>query len=218
MLERAMTKVMVIAGSAVSQAGLETVLKRVPDLEIAFSCSEPKDWMLLLEEVTADVVLIEGIDPDAVTLQQLAELAAEAPMPAIVVLARSTERRYLAQLLSLGIRGILPYSASAAEIVAALQAAAEGLTVFHGNFQQDLFDHDAWSRPDIEGAQVVLTPREQEVLGLLAQGFSNKAIAARLFLSEHTVKFHMGTIFEKLNVSSRTEAVAMGLRQGLIML
>jgi two-component system, NarL family, response regulator YdfI len=213
-----MTKVIVIAGSAVSQAGLEAVLKQVPDFEAAFSCAEMQDWLLLLEEETADVVVMEGIDLDPATLQQLAELSLEEPMPAIVVLVRSTERRSLMQMLTLGVRGILPYSASAAEIVAAIRAAAEGLTVFHAGFQRDLFEDDAWSKPETEGAQIALTPREQEVLALLAQGLSNKAIAARLFLSEHTVKFHMGTIFEKLNASSRTEAVAIGLRQGLIML
>ncbi len=214
-----MTKVIVIAGSAVSQAGLESVLKQVPELEVTFSCSEPQDWIRLLEAAIADVALIEGVDLDSATLQQLAELAIEAPMPAIVVLARSTERRSIMQMLTLGVRGILPYSASAAEIVAAIRAAAEGLTVFHASFQRDLFEDDAWSKPETEGVQIaLLTPREQEVLALLAQGFSNKAIAARLFLSEHTVKFHMGTIFEKLNASSRTEAVAIGLRQGLIML
>ncbi|MGB8698897.1 MAG: helix-turn-helix transcriptional regulator [Thermosynechococcaceae cyanobacterium] len=63
-----------------------------------------------------------------------------------------------------------------------------------------------------------LTPREMEVLAFLSQGLSNKAIATRLHLSAHRVKFHVGSIFEKLGASSRTEAVAIGLRQGLILL
>ncbi|WP_404783181.1 LuxR C-terminal-related transcriptional regulator [Altericista sp. CCNU0014] len=212
-----MTKVLVVADSAVSQAGLESVLKGVPDFETVFGLPEPLDWIRLLEEDPADVILVEGID--AAIVPQLAELAAEESMPAIVVLARSTERQYLARMLALGVRGILPYSASAAEIVAALRAAAEGLTVFHSNFQRDLFDDRVWPKPAVEGERFEpLTPREQEVLGLLSQGYSNKAIAARLYLSEHTVKFHLGMIFEKLGASSRTEAVAIGLRQGLIML
>jgi DNA-binding NarL/FixJ family response regulator len=63
-----------------------------------------------------------------------------------------------------------------------------------------------------------LTPREIEVLGMLAEGLGNKTIARRLGISEHTVKFHVGSIFTKLNASSRTEAVTLGARQGLIML
>jgi DNA-binding CsgD family transcriptional regulator len=63
-----------------------------------------------------------------------------------------------------------------------------------------------------------LTPREIEVLGMLAEGLGNKAIAWRLDISEHTVKFHVGSILAKLNASSRTEAVTLGIRQGLILL
>nr|WP_228035594.1 response regulator transcription factor [Oculatella sp. LEGE 06141] len=64
----------------------------------------------------------------------------------------------------------------------------------------------------------VLTPREIEVLGMLAEGLGNKAIAKRLSISEHTVKFHISSIFTKFGVSSRTEAVMLGARQGLILL
>ena len=67
-------------------------------------------------------------------------------------------------------------------------------------------------------APQALTPREIEVLTMLAEGLGNKAIARRLNISEHTVKFHVGSIFSKLNASSRTEAVTLGARQGLIML
>ncbi|HKC74673.1 MAG TPA: response regulator transcription factor, partial [Chloroflexota bacterium] len=63
-----------------------------------------------------------------------------------------------------------------------------------------------------------LTPREIEVLGMLAEGLGNKTIARRLGISEHTVKFHVGSIFAKLDASSRTEAVTLGARRGLIML
>ena len=63
-----------------------------------------------------------------------------------------------------------------------------------------------------------LTPREVEVLHMLAEGLGNKTIARRLGISEHTVKFHVGSIFSKLNASSRTEAVTVGVRQGLVML
>jgi two-component system, NarL family, response regulator YdfI len=216
-----MTKVIVLAGSAVSQAGLESLLKLVEGIgviEVAPPSSPPSDWMSLLETDAADVLLIEGQIEQGI-LQQLTELAIDDPIPAIVILTRATKQRELAQMLALGIRGILPYSASSGEIVAAIRAAAEGLSVFHSDFQHDLFDDRLGSRPDIDGQELEpLTPREQEVLALLSQGLSNRAIAAHLHLSEHTIKFHMSAIFEKLNASSRTEAVAIGIRQGLIML
>jgi two-component system, NarL family, response regulator YdfI len=216
-----MTKVIVLAGSAVSQAGLESLLKlveRIGVIEVAPPFTPQRDWISLLETDAADVLLIEGQVEQSI-LQQLTELAIDDPIPAIVILTRATKQRELAQMLALGIRGILPYSASSGEIVAAIRAAAEGLSVFHSDFQHDLFDDRLGSRPDIDRQELEpLTPREQEVLALLSQGLSNRAIAAHLHLSEHTIKFHMSAIFEKLNASSRTEAVAIGIRQGLIML
>jgi two-component system, NarL family, response regulator YdfI len=216
-----MVKVIVLAGSAVSQAGLESLLELAEGIDVvqtSATSNQPSDWMSLLETDAADVLLVEGQVEQSI-LQYLSELAIDDPLPAIVVLTRATQQRELASMLALGIRGILPYSASSQEIVAAIRAAAAGLSVFHHDFQHDLFDDRLEFRPNSnESVLEPLTQREQEVLALLSQGFSNKAIAAQLHLSEHTIKFHIGAIFEKLNASSRTEAVAIGIRQGLIML
>jgi two-component system, NarL family, response regulator YdfI len=216
-----MVKVIVLAGSAVSQAGLESLLKLAEGIDV-FEASPPSilpiNWISVLETDAADVLLVEGQVEQGI-LQYLSELEIDDPVPAIVVLTRAMQQRDLASMLALGIRGLLPYSASSQEIVAAIHAAAVGLSVIHPDFQHNLFDDRLGSRADNhEPALEPLTLREQEVLTLLSQGFSNKAIAAQLHLSEHTIKFHIGAIFEKLNASSRTEAVAIGLRQGLIML
>jgi two-component system, NarL family, response regulator YdfI len=221
-LESAMTRVMVIASSAVSQAGLESLLKLSQSVEIVEAVSKFSNswgWMQVLELDTADILLVEGVREQSI-IQALSEFAAEETMPVIVVLPHAViERRFLVQMLNLGIRGLLPYSASATEIVAAIRAVASGLTVFHADFQRDLFDESLGFGSDVdEGKIEPLTSREQEVLTLLSQGFSNKAIAAELHLSEHTIKFHIGAIFNKLNASSRTEAVTIGMRQGFIML
>jgi two-component system, NarL family, response regulator YdfI len=220
-LERSTVKVIVQAGSAVSQAGLESLLKLAEGIdvvEISLPTTPSRDWISLFEIDAADVLLVEGKVEHSI-LQYLGELAIDDPMPAIVVLTRATQQRELASLFASGVRGLLPYSASPQEIVAAMRAAAAGLSVIHPDFQHNLFDDRLEFRPDSnEPVLEPLTPREQEVLALLSQGFSNKAIAAQLHLSEHTIKFHIGAIFEKLNASSRTEAVAIGIRQGLIML
>jgi two-component system, NarL family, response regulator YdfI len=216
-----MVKVIVLAGSAVSQAGLESLLKLAEGIDVVQTSTTsnlPSDWMSLLETDATDVLLVEG-QAEQNIFQYLSELGIDDTLPAIVVLTRATQQRELAPMLALGIRGILPYSASPQEIVAAIRAAAAGLSVFHSDFQHNLFDDRLGSRPDSNALELEpLTLREQEVLALLSQGFSNKAIAAQLHLSEHTIKFHIGAIFEKLNASSRTEAVAIGIRQGLIML
>ena len=105
--------------------------------------------------------------------------------------------------------GILPTEASTEEIIAAIHALSQGLIVGTPSL---LFES---GEPAERGP---LTERESEVLGLLAQGLANKQIAVSLGISEHTVKFHVSSIYTKLNVSSRTEAVREGLRGGWIAL
>ena len=106
--------------------------------------------------------------------------------------------------------GILPTEASAEELTAAVHALSQGLIVGTSTL---LFESE--SEPLSHGP---LTDRESEVLGLLAKGLANKQIAVALGISEHTVKFHLSSLYAKLNVSSRTEAVRMGFTQGLITL
>jgi DNA-binding NarL/FixJ family response regulator len=116
------------------------------------------------------------------------------------------------------VRGILPPWCSDYEIRAAIAAAADGLIVLHPDFAERGL---AVSPPPLREAGPVgeaLSPREHEILQLLAAGLGNKQVAAQLKISEHTVKFHVNSIFNKLNASSRAEAVAIGARRGLILL
>jgi DNA-binding NarL/FixJ family response regulator len=111
---------------------------------------------------------------------------------------------------SLRVWGILPTDASAEELTAAVHALSQGLIVGTSTL---LFESE--SEPLSHGP---LTDRESEVLGLLAKGLANKQIAVALAISEHTVKFHVSSIYAKLNVTNRTEAVREGLRGGWIAL
>ena len=113
-----------------------------------------------------------------------------------------------AGLIRAGARGVLPPDASETQIAAALQATAA-----------DLIVHAPESAPPTvaQGASV-LTARETEVLRLIAEGLANKEIAHRLGISEHTVKFHVSALLGKLGAASRAEAIALGIRQGAIML
>lgn len=171
---------------------------------------------------------VEALQPDVVLLEW--ELQDEplpilltlgiAFAPAIVVLTEDPRSTWVAETLrSSTVRAVLPPEVTASQIVAAVEAVADGLVVMH----PDVFD-SLWlglpfaPRMLPTSLNQALTPREIEVLGMLAEGLGNKIIARRLGISEHTVKFHVGSIFSKLNASSRTEAVTLGARQGLIML
>lgn len=114
-----------------------------------------------------------------------------------------------------GARGVLPRSATEVEIAAAVDAVAAGLVAVHPDFLDSL---NALTRSQTVALDEPLTPRETEVLRLLVEGVGNKEIAYRLGISEHTVKFHVASLLDKLDAESRTEAVANGVRAGLVTL
>lgn len=162
--------------------------------------------------------------------------------PAAVLLADDADAGWVAEALRAGVRGVLPRGAGAAEILAAVEGAAAGLVVVHPDLAEALLaapngggilgalpnaagrdGRDGGAPGDGGGsgggaAPQPLTPRESEVLAMLAEGLGNKQIAPRLGITEHTVKYHIASIFAKLGASSRTEAVAIGARRGLVML
>ena len=135
------------------------------------------------------------------------------PAAAIVLLG---EAAWTIDALRLGVRAVLPPDASGAEILAAIHAAAAGMAAIDTSELEYLSRrHDAATR---RAPATALTGRELEVLRMLADGAANKTIAWKLGISEHTVKFHVAQILAKLNAGTRTEAVTLGIRQGLILL
>jgi two-component system, NarL family, response regulator YdfI len=135
----------------------------------------------------------------------------------VVLLNGGRSLSWLNRVLRAGVRGILPRDLSAAQLATALNAIAQGFAVLHpGEFQfQGTGAVAANATADLVET---LTAREREVLQMLAQGRGNKEIAARMKISEHTVKFHVASILGKLGASTRTEAVSVALRRGLVLL
>ena len=139
-----------------------------------------------------------------------------------VLLLVENPARWTAEALPPGVRGILPRNVTPAEIAAAIEAVAAGLYVFHPA-EIDSLPLLRPAQPQIapelaEPLLEPLTPREIEVLQLLSAGLGNKEIAARLNISEHTAKFHVASIMGKLGAASRTEAVTLGIRHGLVLI
>jgi NarL family two-component system response regulator YdfI len=203
-------RVTIAASSDVACAQIETLLSAEADLYVV-SSSAPAALPDLLRQANPDVLVLELGSETAEGLEQITERLA---LPATVLL--SSDGRPERHLLELGVRAVLSSRTSAARLAAAIRAVAAGLVV--------LDDHAAGfgspSQPEPRGEREridALTPRETEVLQLLAEGLPNKEIAGTLEISEHTVKFHLAAIFGKLGAASRTEAVTIGIRRGLVM-
>lgn len=165
-------------------------------------------WAEQIEELRPDVVLLD-LDPER------SEPWGELEGVPLVVLAPDPWLSWTAEALQAGVRAILPQESTPQEIIATIEAVAAGLVVVSPEVMEALIPEISVAAP--EEIRSPLTSREIEVLTLMAEGMGNKTIAKRLGISEHTVKFHIGSIFTKLNVSSRTEAVMAGARQGLIL-
>ena len=133
-----------------------------------------------------------------------------------ILLTDSLTTEEMDEYLTLGFLGFLPLSIDAEEILTAIDAVMAGLIVIH--LELAPFIQNPTAITPLSRTEVYLTPREIEILQLLGTGLDNKAIASKLQISKHTVKFHLSSIFTKLDVSSRTEAVTFGLRRGLIRL
>lgn len=140
-----------------------------------------------------------------------------APDPALfsrtATLAMVRDEEAALELLRAGALGVLSRSAEGERLLAALRTVATGLGVFEPTLVRSLLVTRTASRDTLQ-----LTPRESEVLSLMAEGLSNKLIADRLKISEHTAKFHVNAILNKLGAETRTEAVVSAARRGLLML
>ena len=159
----------------------------------------------------ADVVLLM----DEELLEEAAIAVAEDGTQALVVI--SEEDHVVSRLRALPLKGwgIVPPDAPPEELEIAVLAAAQGLIVLHKPLTRRLLQEPAAS---VEELSEPLTAREREVLDLLGRGLSNKLIARELHISEHTVKFHISSLYAKLGVNNRAEAVSQGARHGLISL
>jgi DNA-binding NarL/FixJ family response regulator len=208
-------RVFLIAASPLARAALLNRLKP-PSVKIVGNAASIDTLGVELSDAQADVLLIDSGESPAATIESLAdsELAAEIP---IVVLTESTAPAASSQALQAGIRAVLPSDISADQLIAALQAAAAGLVVLHPTEITAAFTPTPASQSLAELPEP-LTRREREVLQMLAAGLANKEIAARLSISDHTAKFHVAAILGKLGAATRTEAVALGIRRGLVLL
>ena len=168
--------------------------------------SGPEPWLS-----DADVVLVANED----WLGETALSASEDGTQSLVLLSEDEGATSRLRTLSLRGWGVVPPDAPSEELGAAVAAVAKGFTVLPKALAERLLDEPAAA---IEELSEPLTTRESEVLGLLGGGLSNKMIARELHISEHTVKFHISSLYSKLGVSNRAEAVSQGARYGLISL
>jgi two-component system, NarL family, response regulator YdfI len=208
-------RVLIVASAAIVRSGLAAMLAIDPKLMVVGMTAN-------LDLLGADV---DRLRPDLIVLdlgneyrpnlwEKLLSIQESQDPIGIIITVVSFDRLDINAAIGAGVRGILPDTSTEAELTAAVVAVSMGLVVLDPGAIA-LFAVPATAALS---AGFSLTPREIEVLTRLGSGLGNKAIGQSLHISEHTVKFHISSIFQKLGVSTRTEAVTAGVRLGLILL
>jgi two-component system, NarL family, response regulator YdfI len=208
--EREPSSAVLVVGSELVAARLEAMLRSRSALRV--TVSGPGEIARRLDDRSAVVVLALPSDAAARALEALRGLAS---VEAVVLLSSDPAGAFTPQARRLGVRAVLRDDATAEELEGAIVAARAGLIALH----PDALKASAEGRAaESRGGAASLTPRELEILEMMAEGMSNRTIAARLGISSQTVKFHVASILAKLGAASRTEAVTFGVRHGLIAL
>jgi DNA-binding NarL/FixJ family response regulator len=194
------------------RAGLPLVLQEATPGSIAVggSAATVEACLDLARTPGLDLVLYD-LSLDDREMSGLWRLRSQAPALPVLALSESEADTRVLAALQAGVRGCLPKTAGGEELLEAAQRVARGESILHPAATASLLEH---LRGD--SASESLTGRESGVLRLVADGLTNKAIGLRLGISEHTVKFHLGSAMTKLGAASRAEAVAVALRRGLI--
>lgn len=203
-------RIAVGATSAVRRAGLESIIRSHAEFHLAGSFGSVASLVSFARSTELDVIVI---DTDSIR-DLLLEPTSDA---AIVLLTEVTEARSISRLLRSGVRAILSRESDPDDVLSAIYASYEGLVLLSTPTAESLAALFGDQPLEVEAElSEEITSRETEVLRMLAQGLVNKDIATRLGISEHTVKFHISSILDKLGASTRTEAVTLGIRRGLI--
>jgi two-component system, NarL family, response regulator YdfI len=210
-------RVFIVAASPLTRTGLQSVI-RARDVEVVGSVANFEILADQWSDVETDIVLVEASGEQSETVMDSLTVSRLASEATFVVLSDHSEPRWISEALRAGVRAVLPSDISPEQLIAALEAAAAGLILLHPTEVDSMFPAAGLSSRPFADLAEELTPRESEVLQMLATGLANKEIAARLSISEHTVKFHVASILGKLGAGSRTEAVSVGIRRGIVLL
>ena len=204
-------RVLVVAEDALARAGLAALLVEQPGCTVVGQADGGPELASAMAVSSADAIVWDlGWEP-ASALERLAGLPADTPP----VVALAPTEPYAAEAWRAGARGLLLRDTPPASLIEALAAAAQGLAVLDPALAGSLAPAAERAAEPPSGE---LTPRERQVLQLLAEGLPNKAIAHRLSVSEHTAKYHVNAILGKLGAQSRTEAVIRATRLGWVLI
>ncbi|MFG1905833.1 response regulator [Kribbella sp. NPDC048928] len=206
-------RVVVADDQTVVREGLVTLLKLLPGIDVIAAASDGREAVQLVAEHDPDVLLVDLRMPTMDGVEATRQVRTDHPRTEVVVLTTYSDDDSVLSALRAGARGFLTKDADAESIGRALEAAANGQSIVDADVQRRLIEGTTTKPVPVPDSG--LTPRELEVLRLIAEGLSNTEIARHLVVSEATVKTHINHLFAKANLRDRAQAVAYAYRLGL---
>jgi DNA-binding NarL/FixJ family response regulator len=222
MSEQAPVRVLVADDQRVVREGLVTILGLLPEIEVVGAAADGEEAVALAIELAPEVVLMDLRMPRCDGVEATRRIHDQAPSVNVLVLTTYADDRSLLAALRAGARGYLTKDAGADQVQEAIRAVARGEAAIDPAVQHHLIDAVATGPAETLASEAPpplpdgLTPREAEVLGLIAEGFSNNEIAAHLVVTEATVKSHINHLFTKTGVRDRAQAVTYAFKHGLV--
>jgi DNA-binding NarL/FixJ family response regulator len=212
-MSRNTIKILLADDHSMVRQGFRRILEAQQDIEIVGEASDGREAVTLVEQLKPDVVVMDVAMPGLNGIEATRRISEVSPRTRVLALSMHKDGVYVREILRAGARGYLLKDAFDADLIAAVRAVARG----EGYIAPAVADSVlADYRQQVSDPIDLLTSREREVLQLIAEGKTNKEIAAHLNLSVYTVDAHRGRIMEKLNLHSTGELVRFALRKGLI--
>jgi two-component system, NarL family, response regulator LiaR len=210
-----MIRVLIADDHAVVREGLRGFLALQDDVEVVGEAADGQEAVAAVERLVPDVALVDLVMPRVDGVEAIRRIRAVAPSTRIIVLTSFTDEDKMLPAVRAGAVGYLLKDVEPRELVSAIRTVNDGETLLHPAVVRELVREVAGARR-APAADNPLTAREREVLGLIARGRANKAIAFELGVAEKTVKTHVSNILAKLGVTDRTQAALYAVREGLV--
>jgi NarL family two-component system response regulator LiaR len=208
--------ILIVDDHTIVRQGVRTLLDLHPDLQVVGEAENAEAALPLVEELVPDVVLLDLLLPGMNGVEATRRIKRISPRTQIVVLTSYIEDEHLFPALRAGALSYLLKDIRPRELAESIRKAARGESVLHSRVAARMIQEVRETKRKVPPAFAELTPRELEVLQLLAEGQSNTAIAAQLVLSEKTVRGYTSNILSKLQMEDRTQAAVFAWQQGLI--
>ena len=211
-------KVLLAEDHVIVREGTRELIQHEPDMEVIGEASDGEEAIELADKLRPDVVIMDIAMPKLNGIEATKRIKALRPTTAVLILTAYDNDQYIFALVEAGAAGYLLKNERGRELIDAVRAVYAGESVLYPTVARRILDRLISPTPTESQTIESLSERETEVLKLAAKGISNKDIAQQLFISPRTVQVHLGNIFNKLGVASRTEAVLYGLRSGWLTL